>query len=348
MQATPPVERVRGGLWSIPVPIPDNPLGYTLVYLLESDAGPVLVDAGWDDPSSLAALERGVAATEHRLDEVEGVLVTHHHPDHHGLSGHVRAASGAWIAMHPEDAEAVTRRRMSVQSEWLVQTAMVLLEAGASEEDLAGLPTPDDATASPPEPAVPNRLLGDGDRLEVPGWELTAVWTPGHTPGHLCFAVNDHDLLLSGDHVLPEITPHIGVYDEERDLDPLGDYLESLHRLRRLGSVEVLPAHQHRFTGLDARLDTITAHHEQRFEAVERALAEGPASAWAVAAAMPWNRAWTDLGAMMKRAALSEALAHIRYLEHRGRVRAVPGSQPVTFELAQAPDRAPTTESAQQ
>ena len=50
---------VRPGLWSIGVPFPDNPLGYTLVYLIESDRGPVLVDAGWDDDESWDALVDG-------------------------------------------------------------------------------------------------------------------------------------------------------------------------------------------------------------------------------------------------------------------------------------------------
>src|SRR4051795_11896084 len=76
------------GVWSIRVPFPDNPLGYTLVYALETAAGgPVLVDAGWDDPASLAALERGLAAIGTAVSDVRGVLVTHHHPDHHGLAG---------------------------------------------------------------------------------------------------------------------------------------------------------------------------------------------------------------------------------------------------------------------
>ena len=60
-------------------------------------------------------------------------------------------------------------------------------------------------------PVLPDRNLSDGQRVDVPGWDVRAVWTPGHSPGHTCFNVGD-DVLLSGDHVLPEITPHIGLY----------------------------------------------------------------------------------------------------------------------------------------
>ncbi len=95
---------VRPGLWSIGVPFPDNPLGYTLVYLIESDRGPVLVDAGWDDDESWDALVAGFRAAGADIAECFGVLVTHVHPDHHGLSGRVRDASDAWVAMHERDA----------------------------------------------------------------------------------------------------------------------------------------------------------------------------------------------------------------------------------------------------
>ena len=86
----PPVEQVRPGLWSVPVPIPNNPLGYTLVYLFETDRGPVLVDSGWDDDTTWKVLQEGFVTTGHDIRECYGVLVTHMHPDHHGLSGRVR------------------------------------------------------------------------------------------------------------------------------------------------------------------------------------------------------------------------------------------------------------------
>ncbi len=101
----PPVERVASGVWSVPVPIPDNPLRYVLSYLIEHQSGFVLVDPGWDAPASWQALSDGLAACSVPLSAVTAVLVTHVHPDHHGLSGKVREASGAWIGMHEgEDA----------------------------------------------------------------------------------------------------------------------------------------------------------------------------------------------------------------------------------------------------
>ena len=327
----PPVEQVRPGLWSVPVVIPDNPLGYTLVYLFETASGPVVVDTGWDDPRAWAALRNGIEETGHRVEDVYGVLVTHVHPDHHGLSGRVRDASGAWLAMHPEDAWVVSRWRDTAET-WLLETAAVMLSAGAPEEVLGALP--DFSGVAPHRrelPALPTRLFADGDWVDVPGWEVRAVWTPGHSPGHTCFAVDD--LLLAGDHVMPRISPHIGLYDEETGQDPLGDYLASLRKVRALDVGEVLPAHVARFTEMEARVDELAAHHEERLADIVESLRGGPLTTWDIAASMAWNRRWDDIAPFMKRVALGEALAHLRHLETRGLAERVPGAWPASYRL---------------
>src|SRR5512132_459649 len=104
------VEEVRPGLWSLPVPIPAVPLGYVLCYAFEVPGGVVLVDPGWNAGESLSALQAGLGRIGARLADVRGVLVTHIHPDHYGLAGRVREASGAWISLHPADAALITDR----------------------------------------------------------------------------------------------------------------------------------------------------------------------------------------------------------------------------------------------
>src|SRR4029079_3910630 len=104
----------------------------------------------------------------------------------------------------------------------------------------------------------PDVLLEDGEPPEVPGWDLTAIWTPGHSPGHLCFWEAGNRLMLSGDHVLPRITPNIP-YHPQAGAAPLGEYLQSLDKLNDYEEDEVLPAHEHRFVGLRGRLDELRA-----------------------------------------------------------------------------------------
>ena len=86
-----------------PVPIPDNPLRYVLSYLIEHDAGVLLVDPGWNPRTAGGADRRARPRARSRCRAVTAVLVTHVHPDHHGQSGAVREASGAWVGMHERE-----------------------------------------------------------------------------------------------------------------------------------------------------------------------------------------------------------------------------------------------------
>ena len=336
--AGPGVERLGGGLWSIPVPIPDNPLGYTLVYLLESGRGPVLVDAGWDDPASWDALRAGVAAAGAAVEDVYGVLVTHYHPDHHGLAGVVREASGAWVALHPADAAVVRRQRGSAVTDtasWADELGHILHAAGVPEEEMAALADGRNRVAFP-RPVLPDREIADRQAVDVPGRRVRAVWTPGHSPGHTCFHLEAENLLLAGDHLLPEITPHVGLYEMDRfDSDPVGDFLGSLARVAELDPAQVLPAHQHRFGDVAERTAEVVRHHRARLARLAEQLAAGPLTAWEIAEGMDWNRPWEQISPMMRQVALSEAAAHLRHLLVQGRAAVVPGSAPVRFQAAE-------------
>ncbi len=61
-----PVEEVRADLWSVPVPIPDNRLRYTLTYLIAAEGGLVVVDPGWDTNAGWNALADGLRQPEPR------------------------------------------------------------------------------------------------------------------------------------------------------------------------------------------------------------------------------------------------------------------------------------------
>ena len=330
----PPVEQVRPGLWSVPVPIPNNPLRYVYVYVFETDAGSFLVDAGWNTEEAWETLCAGLRQAGTDIGSVRGVLVTHIHPDHYGLAGRVREVSGAWVALHPADAALIQDRYVDPE-DLLERMDRSLRWMGAPDEVVdalahASMPVKDFVTT-----VRPDILVEDGDQPDVPGWELSAIWTPGHSPGHLCFYESRYQLMLAGDHVLPRITPNIPFHPQAGD-DPLGAYLRYLERLAPYAADEILPAHEHRFVGLQARLAELAAHHEHRFEEVQAALAEGLATPWEVAQRMDWSRPWSRIGGFMLRAAVAEAMAHLRALERRGMVRCreEPG-EPARFELVE-------------
>ena len=318
----PPVEQLEADLWSLPVPIPDNPLRYVSVYAFGTGEGLVLIDAGWGADESWQALEAGLASIGAAVADVRGVLVTHMHFDHVGLAGRVRRASGAWIAMHPADQAVFARpdyrdaeRAVAVEAEFLRGLGASAAEAAAAV-----------GTAADWEKfttiARPDRLLTDGELADVPGWKLRAVHTPGHTPGHLCFVDERSRRLFSGDHVLPRITPNISV-QRGAPPDPLGDYLDSLGRTRDLDVAEVLPAHEWRFRGLPGRVDAIVAHHERRLAELLAAVRHRPGSTpWQLAGHLTWSRPWDQYSGQMRIFAVTETAAHAHLLERRGLVTA--------------------------
>ena len=173
--------------------------------------------------------------------------------------------------------------------------------------------------------AKPDRLIEDGDRLDLPGWDLRAIWTPGHSPGHLCFVSPSRKLLFSGDHVLAKITPMVAVHPQSAP-NPLADYLDALTAVRELDVEEVLPAHEYRFLELRGRVDYVIAHHGERLGEIEQVVAEANGvTCWEAATRLTWSRPWETIPPFMRRAANNETLAHLVWLEAQGRVRREPG-----------------------
>jgi len=309
----PPIEEVRPGLWSVPVPIPFSPLRYTLSYAFVTDAGVVVVDPGWNTAEGHDAIIAGLAAAGADVADVAGIVVTHIHPDHHGMSAWLRERSGAWIAMHPAEAATLPSRIWhdrppTADPRWLRLH-------GAPDDQVSTLsvrPAQLDVVLAMPEP---DRFLEDGDSVGVPGRAVRAVWTPGHTPGHLCLHDAAAGVLLTGDHLLPRISPNISVHGRSDTNDPLSAYLDALDRTMAFRADEALPAHEYRFRGIDARAADLIVHHRERgaeiMAAVDR---HGDPTAWEIATQLTWSRGWAALHGMMRRMALAETVAHLNYL----------------------------------
>jgi glyoxylase-like metal-dependent hydrolase (beta-lactamase superfamily II) len=316
----PPVEQLRTDLWSVPVPIPDNPLRYVSAYVFASDGGLTLIDTGWESDEGWAALTAGLDTIGGGIKDVRGVLVTHMHFDHIGLARRVRETSGAWIALHRADRDILANPNFRDVREAAASEVRWLCTLGAAPEEATELVGGSDAFSSFSRIALPDRLLADGEIADVPGWSLRAVHTPGHTPGHLCFADEVTGLFFAGDHVLPRISPNISAHRSEAG-DPLGDFLRSLQAVRSLPAQEVLPAHEWRFRGLSERVDQLTLHHQHRLDELLTAVREHPGAVpWELAGHLTWSRPWDQYDGRMRIFAVTETAAHLFHLVTLGRI----------------------------
>jgi glyoxylase-like metal-dependent hydrolase (beta-lactamase superfamily II) len=154
--------------------------------------------------------------------------------------------------------------------------------------------------------------VDDADRVQLAGREWVGLFTPGHTNDHLCLYDEEEGVLLSGDHVLPTITPHISgmIHD-----DPLALYVESLDRVAALpGLTTVLPAHGHVFTDLPKRVDEIKEHHEGRLQHLrEISDTTGWATVEQLSQRLFAERNWGSM-------AESETYAHLEHMRLAGNV----------------------------
>lgn len=308
------------GIWSLPVPLPGNPLRYVVPYALEVPGGLVLIDAGWDADEPWDALVDGLTAMGATPHDVRGVLVTHAHPDHYGLAPRLREISGAWVALHPADRHMLAADRAQAQQTF-AEGVRWLVRMGASPEEVESWMQVEDLAIRMMLAGLPDRDLIHGEAVpDVPGFDLTAIHTPGHTDGHVCFLDRDREVLFSGDHVLSKISPNVSTMTSLLS-NPLGAYLESLRATGDLGIDLALAAHVEPIAKLHERVAELLIHHEQRLaEMLETLTTESGLTTYEVASRQPWKRGWERLAGQMRRAAVGETHAHLLELVSRGSV----------------------------
>src|SRR5437879_8161480 len=93
-------------------------------------------------------------------------------------------------------------------------------------------------------------FVEDGEEIELAGELYRVFWVPGHSDGQVVFLRERDGVFLAADHVLPRITPNVGLYSQGDRMNPLGDYLASLRKVEPLPASLVLPGHGEAFEGL--------------------------------------------------------------------------------------------------
>ncbi|GGH45285.1 MBL fold metallo-hydrolase [Microbacterium album] len=313
-RTTPEVERVREGVWAIPLPLPrTGVVESTLCYALGDASGGVhLVDPGWDTDDNLARLETALTHAGFALHDIRSTVSTHAHPDHLGLGGRLQRERGVPLALHGSDhwAAGPPDRAHAEQA---------LQRWGVPTEELEALRAVGQPGSSRPtfEPSV---LLSDGDVLDIPGRRVRVIATPGHTAGSICLLDEGDALLFSGDHVLPIITPGLGLGGFGPEDDPIGAALDSYERMAAYDEVEVCPGHGYRFRGLAARAAELARRHRRRREEIAGLRREHPdASVWEIARRVSWTDGWGGLTPFLRRSALAQTELFLAHLERAGR-----------------------------
>ena len=308
------VEQVNDAVHRIELPLPFDDLHIVNAYAVLGATGVSLVDPGWSSPESEQELLRALASLGAELGDVRRTLVTHAHPDHftlavvwqrdHGIPIHLGAGEApSVLAFDP------TCTRFPQQARLLERAGAPALAAVIRDLELEDY----EAAMTFAAPAV---WLTDQQVIDCDGEILLAHDTPGHTRGHVVFQQVSTGAFFTGDHVLPRITPSIGLelVPEKR---PLANYLASLELLLRLADGPMLSAHGPVTTSVHDRVRELLAHHEQRFATITELRESGLTTAFEIASAMTWTRherALTELNDVHQMTAVVEVLSHLDYL----------------------------------
>ena len=310
---------VSPGVVEVFLPLPSKP-SIINVFLIDCGNGEwALVDTGVALESSRVAFRGALAAEGIEPAAVTTLLGTHHHPDHFGASADFRACGGTAVYLHPKEKEQIEYARSAPATDMLTHGRR---HGMPIPKDVQGAPKPSEVWAGTFDPTLEiDHFLEDGEILHLGNKRLQVVWTPGHTPGHCCFLDLDDRTLFVGDHLLPKITPHIGVFARGPQ-NPLGDFLASQEKVAALDAGLVCPAHGPVYSTHRKRAHQIIAHHEHRLREILDVVRQAPETAFGTAAQV-FEWVFRDPEArMQKGAAFMETLAHLHLLEARGDVRA--------------------------
>ncbi|MFO7483237.1 MBL fold metallo-hydrolase [Oceanibaculum nanhaiense] len=308
--------RVADGVYWLRMPLPFA-LDHINLWLLEDGEGWTIVDTGIGGEKTRTLWEGVFAAT---LDgrPVTRILVTHFHPDHIGQAGWLTQRWNAPLWM--------------TQAEWLYGRHQRAEDDGSREEVARAFYTRAGVSAEQmpallervgryrkgvePIPAAYRRMFG-GETIRIGnrGWQI--IIGEGHCPEHACLACPEDGLLISGDIILPRISPNVSLWPQEPDGDPLARYLGCLDRFADLpADTLVLPSHDTPFTGVHERIANLRQHHQHRLDLILADCAEAPRTGIEVMNAMFTRK----LDMMQLGFAIGEALAHLNRLLHDGRL----------------------------
>jgi glyoxylase-like metal-dependent hydrolase (beta-lactamase superfamily II) len=304
----------------IPLPLPNDGLRAVNVYAVEDGDGITLVDSGWALAEARELLAKALSALGTGLGDVRRFLVTHSHRDHYTQAVVLRQEFGMRVALGRGEKSGIDII-LSGRADGPASHRR-LARTGAAE--LVRRIGADRPPVDPAQWAEPDEWIDDGAEIVVGVGEglrrLRAVATPGHTRSHVVFADEAADLLFSGDHVLPRITPSIAL-EPDPPANPLADFLTSLELMRSRPDAAMLPAHGPVGMRVHERVDELLAHHVVRLEASLAAIREGRSTAHEVASVLPWTRRGTalvDLDPFNAMLATLETASHLEVLVQRG------------------------------
>lgn len=302
-------------IFQVKVPLP-FPLKWVNGYLLRGSSGYTLIDPGLHTEASVQSWEAVLQSLNIRFTDIEQIVLTHHHPDHYGLSGWFQERSGAPVLLSKAGAEQA-RRLWGAEQPMTSELLELFTRHGLPAEIREAMEEHMDSFVPMVSPQPSLTVLPVGEPIRLGDEVYETLHTPGHALGHVCLYQRERREMFCGDQVLPRISPNVSYLPGGIDENPLGSFLQSLKELSLYDVVRAYPGHRDPFDSFGRRALELIDHHNARLLVMYDLLAERPLTAYEVCRLTFGDR----LTLHQLRFALSETLAHLIYLRVEERVQ---------------------------
>ena len=303
-------------IFQIDVPLPDNPLRNLNCYIIQDSGETLILDTGFNRPECEEALLAGLKELDADWEKTH-LFLTHLHSDHTGLAPTIMEGKNGRIYISEIDHNLL---QSHMEGDSWKKADDLFYQEGFTREQLAELGKSNPARGLKPTKFFPAQHVADGDAIFVGRWKFVCVFVPGHTPGQMCLYCPEKKLMFTADHILFDITPNITHWGSVED--SLGDYLDSLVKIRGYEMETALPAHRKNEMDVYVRIQQIIEHHLVRLcETVDALGAKPDCNATEIAAHLKWSmrgKTWDEFPLSQRWFAVGETIAHLEYLMVRG------------------------------
>jgi glyoxylase-like metal-dependent hydrolase (beta-lactamase superfamily II) len=310
-------------VFQLKIPLPNNPLKHLNSYLILAENQRILIDTGMDPTKTFDQLHQKLVEVGIHPQELTDIIITHWHIDHVGLVPLLQKISKARLILHTKEVE--LSKLISKNSEVFWNNMVYFNQInGVPTKMLAWIRTflglrNVEVYKKLSEPGL---ALKGGEEFAIGEYCFQVIWTPGHSPGHICLYEPTWRFLIAGDLLLPTITP---VINQWRDEDhPLDNYFNSLEKIEKFDLKAILPAHEDVFTNHSERINQLKEHYKERALEILTKLQTQKLTAYQIASRLHWNihySSWEEFPAFQKYLAVGETLAHLKFLENQNKVK---------------------------
>lgn len=308
------MREIAKNIYMTEIPLPNNPLRALNFYLIKAENGgkSLIIDTGFN-------IEENIKLIEDKMDEIglnyenTNLFLTHLHSDHTGLAAYF---SEKGMKVYASETDAMLLNKSINKSDLMWTSAVEQAHMQGLDEDNL------DVEEHPgykyrPLSKIDYEILYEGDIFNIGDYSFRVLDFKGHTPGLIGLYDENRKILISGDHILNDITPNNTFWGFEFG-DSLGNYLKSLDKAYELEVDLLLSSHRSLVKDHRVRIDELRKHHEDRLQEVRDALEKsGKSTVRTVTKQLHWDirsKNWEEFPNAQKWFAAGEAHAHLEHL----------------------------------